>query len=86
MNLQLFGGRGGSSGSKSGGGGSSGRKYTADQIRGMSRNSLLTAAKRVYVKQNTKAGLSKAEAEKRFSLLSASNSDAALRRYIKRYQ
>lgn len=76
INLNLFGGRGGATSSK----------YTTKQLGGMTRAQLLPVARRIFVRQNMAAGLSRKEATRRFSLLEDGNTTPQLRKYIKKYQ
>lgn len=76
--------------SKSGGGSKSSiatanTKFSTKQITSMNRKQLETAAKAVFVKMNMKRGLSESEALHRANSLMSSNSDAQLRKYIKKY-
>lgn len=93
-----MGGRGSASGGKTGGSGGAGgsvgsgsdlqnmnTKFTSKQISSMNRSQLETAAKAVYIKVNMARGLSAAESMYRAASLLGGNSDAQLRRYIKRY-
>lgn len=96
LNLQTFGGRGGSSGastksSRSGGGTSRSavptvKKRTAKEIASMTRRQAVSAARSVFIRNNMRNGLSKAEAARRFELLVDGNTTPQLKRYIKRYQ
>lgn len=90
MNLQLFGGRGGSVAAKKGQSDGawtpiSVSKYSTATLAKMGRSSLLTIAKAVYVNNNVKNGLSPAEAARRFDLLQDGNTTAQLRKYIKKH-
>lgn len=83
---------GGSSGKSAKGSGSSkgslanaNTKFTNKQLSGMNRRQLTTAAKAVFVKTNMARGLSESEAMRRFDSLVSGNSDAYLRKYIKKY-
>lgn len=85
-----MGGRGSSSGAR-GSNKSNGKtfanlntKFTTKQISSMSRSQLETAAKAVFVKMGMKQGLSASEALYRASSLMGGNSDAQLRKYIKK--
>ena len=94
MNLQLFGGRGGSLGLKKGGKrpavkGSNWKpiqvpKLSSAALAQLKRPQLLKIAKAVYVNANVKLGLSPAEAARRFDLLQDGNTTAQLRKYIKK--
>ena len=110
FNLQLFGGRGATSGSgskgkasvsggsaasgagrKPSGGGSAEKlptvqKKTATQIKNMTRKQAIAAAKPIFIRNNMRAGLSKAEATRRFNALVDGNTTAQLKGYIKRNQ
>lgn len=94
MNLQLFGGRGGSLGLKKGGGGRSGNKSSWNPIKvpklstaelsKLKRPQLVKIAKAVFINSNVKMGLSPSEAARRFDLLQDGNTTAQLRKYIKK--
>ncbi len=59
-------------------------KFSTKEISKMSRRQLEIAARAVFVKQNVAKGLSATEADRRASLLMSGNTDAQLRKYIKR--
>lgn len=96
FDLQLFGGRGassgaGSKGKSSSGGGSAGKlptvkKKTATQIKNMTRKQAIAAAKPIFIRNNMRMGLSQAEATRRFNGLVDGNTTAQLKNYIKRNQ
>lgn len=88
LNLQLFGGRGGSSGSASGGGASMPKvtKHSASEIANMTRAQAVAAARPIFIRNNMRMGLSKAEATRRFNALEDGNTLAQLKKYIKRNQ
>ena len=96
----MFGGRGASSSSGGGGatgGGSSpeskaaskiasvNTKFSTAQINSMSRSELETVARAIYIKQNMARGLSASEADYRARSLMSGNTNAQLKKYIKKY-
>ena len=60
-------------------------KFTTKEIGSMNRTQLETVAKAVYVKVNTARGLTESEALRRANSLLSGNTDAQLRKYIKKY-
>lgn len=84
-----MGGRGASSGLSSGSGTRekpfSVPKVTGAQLKAMSRKQLETMATAIYANRATKSGLSQAEGVRRASSLMSGNTDAQLRKYIKKY-
>ena len=58
--------------------------FTQAELNKMSRNKLESTALQVARKLASKQGISEAEAERRAKMLISSNSDAQLRKYIKR--
>lgn len=78
-----MGGRG-SSGGKSSGSRASvvNTKFTATELKMMTRSQLETVARAVFIKQNPR--LSAAEADYRARSMMSGNSDAQLRNYIKK--
>ena len=85
----------GGRGSNSGGGGGIGKatkgilnantKFSASEIKSMSRSQLETAARAIFIKQNVARGLSLSEADYRARSLMSGNSTTALRKYVKRH-
>lgn len=78
-----MGGRGSSSGLRSGGGGLT--KVSASDLKKMSRKQLERAATSIFANRSVKSGLSRAEGTRRAKLLMSGNTDAQLRKYIKKY-
>lgn len=84
-----MGGRGASSGL----GGGSGKKeklfsipkVTGAQLKTMSRKQLETMATAIYANRAVKSGMSQAEGVHRAKSLMSGNTDAQLRKYIKKY-
>lgn len=62
------------------------KKKTATQIKNMTRKQAIAAAKPIFLRNNMRAGLSKAEATRRFNALVDGNTTAQLKKYIKRNQ
>jgi len=62
------------------------QKATDAQLKAMSRSQLESAARAVAPNQAASLGISEKEALERFDLLLDANSDAQLRKYIKKYQ
>ena len=60
-------------------------KFTSKQISSMSRSQLETVAKAIYIKVNMARGKSESEALYSATGLMPGNTDAQLRKYIKRY-
>ena len=60
-------------------------KVTGAQLKAMSRKQLETLATAIYANQAVKSGLSQAEGVYRANSLMSGNSDAQLRKYIKKY-
>ena len=83
-----MGGRGSASGSSAGGRDTPFPvgKFTAKQIKGMSRSDLETVATAIYANKAMSNGLSKVEGVRRATLLLSGNTDAQLRKYISRNQ
>ena len=89
VDLQMFGGRGGSSG---GGAGKAtepilkmNTKFSAKQLSTMGRDKIATIAKAVFVQQNVARGLSATEALKRANMLLSGNTTPQLRKYIQKH-
>ena len=59
-------------------------KFTQAELNKMSRKKLESTALQVARKLASKQGITEAEAERRAKMLMSSNSDAQLRKYIKR--
>lgn len=84
-----MGGRGSSS-NMSGGGGSRtsvmnmNTKFSSKEINSMNRSQLETVARAVFVKQNVARGMSVEEANHRAVLLMSGNTDAQLRKFIRK--
>ena len=60
-------------------------KFSSKQVDAMSRSQLETAARAIFIKQNMRMGLSASEADYRARSLMSGNTNAQLRKYIKRY-
>jgi len=60
-------------------------KFTSAEIDSMNRKQLETAAKAIYTKVNTARGLTESEALRRANSLMDGNTDAQLRKYIKKH-
>lgn len=58
--------------------------YSTKEINTMNRKQLENVARAIYVKKNTALGLSTSEADYRARSLMSGNTDAQLRKYIKR--
>lgn len=58
------------------------QKYTHDQLREMGRTELVPIAKYYFIKSNVESGLTREEAEHRFSVLIEANTTAQLRKFI----
>lgn len=88
INIQFFGGRGGSGGKGSSGSSKSSLipipNVTQAQVNKMPRSRLEILATSLYVNEGIKQGLSKSEALYRVRSLMSGNSDAQLKKYIKR--
>ncbi len=82
-----MGGRGGSSRMSSGGASVANvnTKFTSRELSSMGRSQLESVARAVFIKQNMARGLTAEEASRRAGLLMNSNTDAQLRKYIKRH-
>lgn len=60
-------------------------KVTNQQLKGMNRKQLETLATAIYANKSMAAGKTKADGISRAKSLMSSNSDAQLRKYIKKY-
>ncbi len=60
-------------------------KFSAKDLKGMSRKNLETLARAVFINRSKKTGLSQSEADYRARALMSGNSDAQLRKYIVKY-
>lgn len=80
-----MGGRGASSGLKSKEKLFSIPKLTGSQLKSMSRKQLESVATAIFSNRSIRSGLSQAEGIRRARLLMSGNTDAQLRKYIKKY-
>lgn len=60
-------------------------KFTSKELSSMGRSQLESVARAVFIKQNVARGLTTEEASRRARLLMGGNTDAQLRKYIKRH-
>ena len=60
------------------------KKYTAKDVQGMTRAKLESAALKAFVRINTAAGLTAAEATRRAKALMSGNTTAQLRKYVQK--
>lgn len=80
-----MGGRGAASGLKSNNSPFSIPKVSGSDLKKMSRKQLETMATAIYANRSMKSGLSKSEGVRRAKSLMSGNTDAQLRKYIKKY-